>query len=352
MNTRHTPHRRGLTLLELIVSLGVSSILLLGMGASLKLSLEATDLGNGPYRNINLAGRTLDQFEREVSYAKGITLGTGSGTEIVIVSPDMDGDGTDETIRYQWAGQAGDPLTRQLNNGITQDLLPSVHAFDLELTLQTIIQTGDATESDEQTWIEQTNAFIVTSNTLDWNDAAGTDFVPALPADAITWSVTRVDLQCAQHGNSNGVLHARISKANASRQPGELVDQVTVLESTLPGSLGWHSIDFPAASGLAPGERVCFTLYGESGNQKVVEVKTLGWSFSSPETWLHYTNNHQNSNWSTLPFNDLVIRVVGTYTTTLSVERDFCKLIFARVQVDQDALMTSVTMRNLPEVAP
>jgi hypothetical protein len=61
-----------------------------------------------------------------------------TATEVEFLVPDRDGDGTQEIIRYSWAGSAGNPLTRSYNGSTPETILYGVASLNLEYMTRTL----------------------------------------------------------------------------------------------------------------------------------------------------------------------------------------------------------------------
>jgi prepilin-type N-terminal cleavage/methylation domain-containing protein len=125
-----TGRRHGFSLLELTVSVGISSILMVGMGSALFVSLRATEPSTGIAAIAADAHEVVAQMTAELQFAK--TIPASSANSITITIEDRTGDAADETIVYAWSGTVGDPLTRQFNGGTVIDMIDSVEVFFLQ----------------------------------------------------------------------------------------------------------------------------------------------------------------------------------------------------------------------------
>jgi hypothetical protein len=135
---RQSRIRRGHTLLELVISVPLMTLLMLGMAASIHLAARALPDGSSRASATIFAGAAIDQIASELTFATSITSRTA--IDILFVTPDRDGDSSAETVRYQWSGTAGAPLTRQVNGSASETLVPSVQDFGL--TYETRLDTG------------------------------------------------------------------------------------------------------------------------------------------------------------------------------------------------------------------
>jgi hypothetical protein len=130
--------RFGHTLLEIVVCVPAMTLLMLGMASAIQLARQAMPDGNSRTSATIAAGTALDQFACELAVAT--TISARSATDITFVTPDRNGDAAPETIRYQWAGTAGNPFTRIVNGSPAEILLPNVQ--DLSLTYDVRVNAG------------------------------------------------------------------------------------------------------------------------------------------------------------------------------------------------------------------
>lgn len=107
--------RRGVTLLELVISTSITSMLFVGMASAISLASNSVPGPNSLSATTVSTQRVLEQMAGEVLYAMTVTKATSTTLEFTVA--DRDGQApTPEKIKYSWAG-AGTPLTRQYNNG-------------------------------------------------------------------------------------------------------------------------------------------------------------------------------------------------------------------------------------------
>jgi hypothetical protein len=265
---------------------------------------------------------------------------------------DQTGDGAAETVRYEWSGTAGGPLQRIFNNGTPEVILTGVQLFRVDPQVQVLTSQGPVVQSDSQQWISQTSSFFSNTTSIYKNQGIGTDFLPTLPTGVISWSIDSVQLRCSRHGSTDGVIRARITQADDSRQPAQLIDEVLVNESSLSSSLNWTTISFSNASTLSPGQRACVIFLGKSGSNEVMDVQVLAWSFFSTDTWLLSSSN--GSNWSQDQTSDLAIKINGKYRSQNSIETAYCQTVGVRLQPASNVnstVQTRIRTYNQPKVS-
>lgn len=128
--------RQGYTLVELVVSIGAASILMLGMGSAVMLSAEAFQTNETPVGRRVDTTQVQQQILNDLRYARSFSERTANAVTFTV--PDRTGNGRPDTIRYAWSGTAGDPLTYSLNGSTPVELAASVNQFSLTFQTQTL----------------------------------------------------------------------------------------------------------------------------------------------------------------------------------------------------------------------
>lgn len=127
---RH-PRRRAMTLAELLLAMGVFSILAGVMVSALAIASHALPDDDDTSAAMVVAAEALDRMAGDLRYA--LTIEELGGRRIEVTVPDRDGDGSPERIEYRWGGLDGDPLTRRLNDADRAPLLEAVQHFRIEV---------------------------------------------------------------------------------------------------------------------------------------------------------------------------------------------------------------------------
>ena len=128
-STARASTRRGYTLLELTISMPLLAILMLGMASAISISSRSVpDSRTVPSAIVAVTGK-LNQMADELNYATAISARASS--DITFVTPDRNGNGSADTIRYRWSGIVGDPLLRSYQGSTDEIVLPTVQQFTL-----------------------------------------------------------------------------------------------------------------------------------------------------------------------------------------------------------------------------
>lgn len=129
-------YRAGYSLIELSVSMAITSVLVVTMGSAVVLSTRAIPGGANPGTASLESGRGAGEIARELRYTLSVIERTAKAIEFTVA--DRDHDAVAETIRYEWSGTAGDPLTRTYNGGQPFNVVQDVQEFDLSYAIQPI----------------------------------------------------------------------------------------------------------------------------------------------------------------------------------------------------------------------
>ncbi len=130
MSVARTNSRRGFSLVEMLVSLGIAAVLLLSMGSVMVLASRAVpETDNRAARSIE-AARALELIADDLAYAEAVSVSTG----VAFMVADRTGDGEPELIRFgvvegTWALAA---KWSAAESGATV-LVQGVSAFDVTL---------------------------------------------------------------------------------------------------------------------------------------------------------------------------------------------------------------------------
>jgi len=282
--------RRGFTLLEVIVATAVFSVLLVGLGSAVMLACRAVPDGKSYSSSVLSAGRAADQIAADVSYATSVS--THTATEMVLTLPDRNGDASPETIRYFWSGTAGDPLLRQFNGGSAVPVAEHVQEFQLGYDVQSVQLPASYSEGAETLLASFTGVTDVRDYLVDGNSWIAQCFTPTLPADAASWSVTRVQLRLSPTLLPLGETEVQL-RTTTGGIPGPLVlAETTVAESSLVAGFQWKEIAFTGATAISPFSGVCILLKSKSISascyvryDNVAPSGGMAWTGDGGTTW-------------------------------------------------------------------
>ena len=280
-----------------------------------------------------------------------------NATCIEFTVADRNADDVPETIRYQWSGTAGDSLIRRYNAGTLAEILTDVQQFDLSYDLHTTTtEIPQANESGQTTLASYYSSYDLDSRDVKDDRWRAQSFAPSLPADTVSWKVTRVSFYAAAKNFISGQCKVQLQLATAGGLPtGIVLEQKTLYESTL-NLFGWtlKEFDFSNVSGLSPSQKLCFVLKWVSGAEA---CQVLIREEDAPASSAGYMQSTDGGvSWTQYSDQSFLFWVYGTVTTVgePQVETTYnlktVDLTLQRSDDTQTVVDTGVQLLNGPEV--
>ncbi len=312
--SRRQRHAQGFTLVELLVSIAVTMVIVVGIGSSMLIASRAMPDANNPANATIAAGQAAEQLSAELQYA--ITINGRSATMIDFTVADRNSNGINETIRYEWSGTPGDSLTRQYNAGSVVDILDGVQQFNLSYDLEALSdeEMGE-NESAETLLISYDSTEDLTGYRVRPSRWYGQYFLPSLPADAISWKVTRVEFFAKVDWSPTGKCGIQLRLPTEENLPsGVILEQKEFLEATLLDTYLRQEFTFSNVSRLSPDQGLCLIIRQISGWYPG-KIRGQYQGVSTPNSHLVRTYNGGASWWAP-PGDSLLFSVYGTVTTS------------------------------------
>lgn len=136
----------GFTLMEAVVSVGVTGTLMGGIVSVMSIASHASYNNTEASENTYQARDVVSQITTDLSLAESFS--ERSSTVAAFKVPDRDGDGLPESVRYSWSGDAGGTLTRQYNGGAVVTVAEDVHHFNLGYITRVVQPAAPAAEAE------------------------------------------------------------------------------------------------------------------------------------------------------------------------------------------------------------
>lgn len=349
--TSRSARPRAFTLVELMATLIILAIILTATQSAMMVAGKAVPNGNGLIATQLRAGRALDMIVADLQCATSIT--TATATDLQFVVPDRNSDAVAETIRYTWSGTAGAPLTRTYNGGTAVTILSNVKEFALVYDKRTKALPTTYSESAETLLASYTSILSLNNWSVTDNDWIGQYFTPTLPASTTSWKITRAQFQAASTLlHSGGQTSVQLCYSSGGL-PVAVLDQVTLLESSLTLLFTWQQVSFSNASGIPPGTGLCliFTCAANSPSCQI-QYQQLGSTASAANL---VTTNFGSSGWITNPTMAMPYYIYGTITSPDPVVYQYNLIgVRASLRAGSDSLSrttTSIRVLNEPQVA-
>lgn len=305
------PPRRAFTLAEAIISMSILVVLVGGLASAVVLSTRVLPSVSVQRDTAARVGNAAAQIAEEMRTALWFIERTA--TQVTFTVPDRNNDGVPERIRYSWSGIAGASLFREINGGGAVVFVSAVDGFaiDYRTTTETETFVGAPVESSE-TSLRSYRASAASNALVQTTAWWGEYFRPTLPADAITWKVTRAAFYACSHSSSSGVNSVELRPADALYLPTSIVlAQQTMLESNLSGSFSRQTFSFSGVQGLAPSAGLCLVVLGTSGSGTTAQLEYQGSGVALPNAGLLA---YKSGAWTMTPTQALSFEIFGTYT--------------------------------------
>jgi prepilin-type N-terminal cleavage/methylation domain-containing protein len=348
------PRQHGFTLLEMVIGTAIMSVLMMALGSVMLIAGRALPQAQSVTGTLTAAAGVADQMVSELRYATAINQ--RSATMIEFTVADRNNDGLPETIRDEWSGTSGAALTRQYNGGTAVEVLPDVREFSLSYDTETISEEiPQGNESVETLLVGYTASADYHDYTIKETYWCAEYFLPTLPADAVSWKVTRVKFYAQLAGGLGGQTRVQLQLPTSGGLPSGVVRGEQILyESILPLLYLENELHYTTVSGLSPQQGLCLVFRwaadAESckllGREKNVTATNLGLSRSTS----------QGLTWSALAGESLLFSVYGTVTTagTPHIQNTYyLNAVQIQLRSGSDSrsfVQTAVRTLNRPEV--
>jgi len=339
------------TLIELITSMAIMSVLMVAMGSAVLLASKAIPNRQSQPDTLIESGQVLRRICEELRTA--IYVNTSSNNTVAFTVADRASDGVPEVISYSWSGTAGDPLTRQANGGTAVTVLDDVQQFDLSYEVKGVSEEypGVLIESAEQVLSSYDPAVAGADFDTTTSNWVGQYFQPTLPADAISWKITRVLVMTKKDGGANGVVQLQLRQPDGSNLPSTTELKTNdIWENWLTTSYAWYD-NAIELSNLTPGQGLCLALKRTEGSD------TVGvYNYESNGGSGYVETLDGGGTWSGVANQSLLYYVYGTYSTappSKTVTREHLTGVRMTLQAGDhlnSEVETAVRTLNAPQV--
>ncbi|HRJ49728.1 MAG: type II secretion system protein [Phycisphaeraceae bacterium] len=322
--------RRGFTLVELIVATAIMGILMAAVGSALMVAARAVPSPDSSEARAASATSAAREMAGEISQA--ITVTAASATGITFSVPDRTGDNAPETITYAITGTPLISVTRTFNGGeatvIAQGLSSAALAYAVgsrEVTTLTPVEGPEHVMSA---------CYETSGSELPFNGStvAIQKFRPALPPEAASWRVTRVNLWCKQDAPVNSTLRLQVYRTDSTGTPsGSSLAATTLSEAAMPSAFGWRAMFLSSMPSLLPTDGVALVLANNSLSVNVnlgLVTFSIGGSptagmglfvtDSIAEDGVNLSFTTNGSTWNHQADDSLVIEVLGRVTAPVA----------------------------------
>lgn len=344
------PVRRGVTLVELVVSLGIFALILTAGQSAVLLTSHTARRAAAAATTAGGMGAVSESLFADL--ARCTSIDGISATSVTFRTLDCTGDGVADQVRYAWSGRTGDPLERSVNNGPAVRMLGGITSLVLTPVTGRGRVTASGSLGSEQLLASNLTATSTNDGTVQPSRRIGLVVKPRLSADTICWSVTRLRVSACSHGSAGGrtLFEARTV---GSQLPGTTVlDSSLLPETQLGSSYGWQDIVFTSVKNLAPTDSVAFTATCQLDSNSCDLKTQTGGTCRGGDVLAYSGDNGQT--WSTRSGEDLVYELYGQVTAQSNAgTANVYRVLRIAATTDDPAyprLLISVRLLNEPPV--
>lgn len=250
------------------VASSLTVIVMLAVGGALHLMTRgAAGIQASSQLNAD-ASVAMARLRRELGAA--VTVTSLSSTHIEFTHPDVNNDGADDLIIYDWPGVAGSSITRQVGSDSAVPIVENVSEFALTSTHFTVTVPGEARQETGEVVLASHEA-IPSGSTgsfgagpVSYSSRRGQGFTVSAD-DLASYSITRAKVYLQGMGVS-GTLYVSIRNASAA----SIYETVTLSLSSLSASeYLWYEFAFSTLGSMTPGTTYSLILYTSTSSTGV-----------------------------------------------------------------------------------
>ncbi|CAG0996336.1 hypothetical protein PHYC_02586 [Phycisphaerales bacterium] len=343
--------RRAYTLVEVIISITILSVILLGAQSAVLLAAKSVPSPDDQSAAASAAGDALSSLADDIAVATAFSVRSPSEVEFTV--PDRTGDDKPDTIRYSWSGKPGQPLTMSINGAAATSIVPAVQI--LELLYDTAVEALPVTysEGSEQILYSYPSGVSPIQEKVKANGSGcGAWFMPTLPVDAVSWSITQLEFNARNRTKVDSVGRVEIRTADGAIPSSRVYSSSPVYESMLGATWTPVTISGIQVRGLLPGKAACVTVLHGTGSD---EFDVLFWNITPPADAHSVSTTNDGASWTT-PSECMMLTVRGRVVQPDPIVK---RMVLTSVRYslragepDSPAYSGSWPVLNRPEVTP
>lgn len=341
---------RGFTLIEVVLALSVLGIVLAALGSVLTLSLRALPNRGDATEQPLIVARVLEQMSDDIQSAKKIA---STSSTLTLTIPDRDANGSDEVIEYAWGATRGAALRRRVNSGSWTTVIASVSsaAFNVERFASRIDGSGTMVDSSEQI-LSAWETGATASHSLSTTVWVAQTVLPVLPADAVAWKPTKIEVNVRNVTPIDGVVVVDLRTPNSDGTPSATsLFTASINESSMTSSYAWYTVSLSGMSSLSPSSGISIVF--RTNGSGVVAGRMQGLTTGVASPGLLATSANGGGLWTTFSDGAIYHRLWGIITrpTTTSTAVDRVRSVTISVTpTNSRAFSTRVYTTGNPEV--
>ncbi len=314
--------RRGFTLLEVLTASVITVVIVGALASVMAVTAKAMPAPDAASTTTRAASIALQAAAADLALCKGLKSYDAESIQFTLV--DRDADGSEETLNISWGGSAGDPLVLD-TNGVARNVIEKIDDFAVTVeTFSDTTTTVSGTSEGPEILLAGYEGPAVQLADVTTSDALAQSFRASLPSDAISYSITKLDVSVHQRLLYPGSVDVELYKSRADGTPtGAALSSATAgsnllaLPLSLPPFIGTRfrlTLATPL-TGCLPGENLAIKLSAASGRMFA--------AYQNPAPGEHHAVMSQStdggSSWTPRPGASVGFLVCGKVTRPATV---------------------------------
>ncbi len=295
--------RRGVTSLDLLVSLPSTAIIVAGLGACVTLMLRSNQQDEQFYKNIQQISDASLQMAMEIELANGIAAHTATAIEFCV--PDRNGDSLPEQIRYEWKTNSNlrqRDLYRRVNQGPEAPVITNLTGFELQYSYATAstIPNRFRSESVLLKKVDSVPSVTYSERLLTSTNHVCIIFRPDQTTGFTTWDLGSIEFMLkTDNPSAAGNLQLRVvAVANGLPNPSVLYADIQLLNQDL--SSKYQYVEFPLAPvDLIPSSTTLAVILSTSASNPPIRVQCLSHASNLPADLRMLQTTNSGGSWTT-----------------------------------------------------
>ena len=363
-----TNSRHAFTLIEVVAAMGISSVVLVGMGTAVVIASRAVPAAQSRLASALSVSEAARMMTDDLTCATSFTLLNGRAVEFLV--PDRNRDGQPELIRYEWTSGTG--LARQLNGGsataVSTPLSSASFTFDVGERLVSEYTAEEVTSPE--TLLTNFDGWPLTLLPTVTNNPVGTAAWAAqyftinrvsLPSSVTSVALTRVRL-VMQRTSTVGSVSIGIHAIGSGIRPATIPvgTPALVAASSLPSTASWVEFALPADVRVESNVNT-FVIIAKGTESSTATAQMYSSLLATADGGIAMWTSDSGSTWNPAASgqntNDHRFAVYGTYTTTTRKQIDRTVNILKRVEIclipendESGRIDAAARIRSEPEV--
>ena len=301
---RPSPHRRGVTFLEMMITLPTATVLIGAMAFSITIMMRSKSQDDLLYRNTLGLTNAASQIASDVESATAFVSTSTSHIEFVV--PDRDGDKLPEQIRYEFGGSTGvnaNTILCKYNQQSSKQMFSDISAMTISCIRSAASSNAPNQALSEVVTLRSLDAIsngVFKELKINATNAIGEYFVPTVPTVGAKWDLGAIRLMIRSvDSNMDGVIRIRVTASDSTKLPiAPVFADLTISESVLSPNYQWLDVPIAPISRKTQGTPLCITISHAGGPGDVAAIQYIECSTGMPANANLLTSTNGGTSWT------------------------------------------------------